>query len=95
MDTKDLKKTTLPKIKINKIQVGAGMNFTTVDKADFNHDADLHLQTQLQSDREHQRSSERVKHSKKRKTSNPYNKDAHSSTMLIPADSSFQIVSLN
>ena len=46
-ESKDLVKASLPKIKINKIQIGESPGV---------------LNTQLQSERENQRSSERVKY---------------------------------
>ena len=73
MESKDLQKTTLPKIRINKLHIGEAASYETFQpNSDFENGQ--HLDTMLQSDRELQRSSDRVKrqtkHSKKK--SNPY-----------------------
>ena len=73
MESKELQKTTLPKIQINKLNIGEAASYETFQpKSDL--DNDPPIDTMGQSERELQRSSERVKrqakHSKKK--SNPY-----------------------
>ena len=89
LDAKDLEKTTLPKITINKLQAGGGLTFPPMDPDKVAFGADQPFQTQQASDREHQRSSERVKQIKKRKATHPYHRDSQSSAVLVPADPAF------